>query len=608
MAVKRFFFILFLSLFSITAYTQNKSSDTQLAYQYYRNNDFEKASVLYQKLYEKNKSSVYYRYYVNCLIGLQDYELAEKVIKKQLKKKRNKLPYYIELGSLYKLQNKLSKAKDRYDYVIKKLPANENQISVVASKFIVKREYDYAEKAYLKGKKLLNDKDLFNFELANLYYYQRNFAKMIEQYLNMLSISEMYLQTVQNRLQSAVYGDVDNSLRALLKTALIKRIQKQADKTVFNELLIWLYIQEKDFENAMVQAKALDLRNNENGERLIALARLASSNENYDVAVSAYQYVVDKGVNFGYFLIAKKEQVEVIYKKLTNKNNFNQDDLISLENNFINTIFVLGENDEAIELSIKLAHLQAFYLNESEKAIKTLGNSLKIKRANSRLLAKCKLELADVYLYSGDMWNSTLIYAQVERSNKNNPIGYEAKFRKSKLAYYLGNFKWAQAQLDVLKASTSKLIANDACQLSLLISDNSEEDTVNASLEMYSRADLLFFRNKDSLALLTLDSILMQFPTNSIIDDVIFKKATIYLKNKQYNKAAKNFKKIVDTYSYDVWADNALFNLAQIYDNHLQDKQKAQQLYKRVLTDYPGSIYVIQARKRFRSLRGDLLE
>ncbi|MCK5823221.1 MAG: tetratricopeptide repeat protein [Bacteroidales bacterium] len=605
---KRFFFILLFSLFGLLVFSQNQNSDTQLAYQYFRNNDFEKATVLYKKLFEQNKSSVYYRYYVNCLIGLQDYELAEKVIKKQLKKKRNKLPYYIELGSLYKLQNKPSKAKDRYDYVIKKLPVNENQISIIANKFIVKREYDYAEKVFLKGQKLLNDKDFFNFELANLYYYQRNYSKMIEQYLDMLSISEMYLQTVQNRLQSAVYGDVDNSLRALLKAALIKRIQKQADKTVFNELLIWLYIQDKDFENAMVQAKALDLRKNENGERLIALARLSNSNENYDVAVSAYQYVIDKGVNFGYYLIARKEQVEVLYKKLITENNFQYNDLLSLENNFINTIFILGENDKSVELSTKLAHLQAFYIDEFEKAIKTLNNSLKIKRADSRLLAKCKLELADVYLYSGDMWNATLTYAQVERSNKNNPIGYEAKFRKSKLAYYIGDFKWAQAQLDVLKASTSKLIANDACQLSLIISDNSDDDSVNTSLEMYARADLLVFRNKDSLALLTLDSIFIQFPTSSIIDDAIYKKATIYINNKQYIKAAENFKKIVNTYSYDVWADNSLFNLAKIYDNYLNDKEKAQKLYKRILTDYPGSIYVVQARKRFRLLRGDLLE
>lgn len=607
MTVKRFFFILFFSLFGITTYSQNLSSDTQLAYQYFRNNEFEKASVLYKKLFEQSKSHVYYRYYVDCLVKLKEYQLAEKTIKKQLKKKRSKLPYYIELGYVYKLENKNSKANDQFDYVVKKLPANESQISIIANKFLVKREYDYAEKVYFKGKKLLKDKDLFNFELANLYYYQRNYYKMIEQYLNMLSISEMYLQTVQNRLQSAVYGDVDNSLRDLLKAALIKRIQKQANKTVFNELLIWLYIQEKDFKNAMVQAKALDMRKKENGERLIALARLANSNDKYDVAVSSYQYVIDKGVNYGYYFIAKKEQVEVLYKELTKNNNFSYKDLLSLENNFINTIFLLGENDESVELSIKLAHLQAFYLNESPKAIKTLKSALKIRRADLRLLAKCKLELADVYLYSGDKWNATLIYAQVERLNRNNPIGYEAKFRKAKLAYYIGNFKWAQAQLDVLKASTSKLIANDACQLSLLINDNSN-DTINTALEMYAQADLLVFRNKDSLAVLTLDSIITTFPSNSIIDDAIYKKATIYLNNKQYLKAAENFKKVVDNYSYDVWADHALFNLAQIYDDNLNNKEKAQKLYKEILVNYPGSIYVIQARKRFRLLRGDLVE
>lgn len=36
-----------------------------------------------------------------------------------------------------------------------------------------------------------------------------------------------------------------------------------------------------------------------------------------------------------------------------------------------------------------------------------------------------------------------------------------------KLAYYRGDFKYAQGLLDVLKAATSELVANDAMQLSV---------------------------------------------------------------------------------------------------------------------------------------------
>ena len=67
-----------------------------------------------------------------------------------------------------------------------------------------------------------------------------------------------------------------------------------------------------------------------------------------------------------------------------------------------------------------------------------------------------------------------------------------------------------RGQLDILKAATSKLIANDAMELSLLISDNIEEDSLTTPLQMYARADLLEFRNLDNDALAVLDSVIAE--------------------------------------------------------------------------------------------------
>jgi len=199
------------------------------------------------------------------------------------------------------------------------------------------------------------------------------------------------------------------------------------------------------------------------------------------------------------------------------------------------------------------------------------------------------------------------LYSQVEKSFKNEPLGHLAKFKNAKLSYYIGEFEWAKAQLDVLKAATSKLIANDAMDLSLLISNNIEEDSNTVALSMYSKADLLEMRNHDKEALTVLDSIQLLFPYHPINNYVLFKKAQISAKNGRFEDAAAYYTTIVEKYPEDLLADDALFNVAQLYENQLNNKNKAMQLYEDLLTKYPGSLFAVEARKHFRTLRNDVL-
>ena len=95
-----------------------------------------------------------------------------------------------------------------------------------------------------------------------------------------------------------------------------------------------------------------------------------------------------------------------------------------------------------------------------------------------------------------------MYYSQVEKDFKHEVIGQEAKFKKIKIDYYTGKFNWAQAQLNILKQSTSKLIANNAMELSLLISDNLNLDTTQLTLQIYANAELLIFQNKYNFGIL----------------------------------------------------------------------------------------------------------
>lgn len=588
-----------LFLFVPVMFSQN--SDSQLASQYFKDKEYDKASELYKKLFEKNKSQVYFSYYLRCLTELKDFETAEKEIKRQLRGRNKNITYYVEWGYLFKLQNKKEKSVEKYKKAIENMRSQRYEVIKLANAFLNKREYDFAEKTYIEGRKKIKEYN-FRFEIANVYAMSRNYNKMIDEYLSILDEDKSQYETIQQRLQYYVTND-EEGIKDHLRKELLRRIQSSSN-IVYNEFLIWLYIQEKNFRGAFIQAKALDKRNNENGNRLIDLGQLAVSNKLYDVAIEVYQYVIDKGKDSKHYVKARYGLLNVIYEKVVSSAIINEEEIEKLEQSYLTTIEEFGKAKSIPQIR-QLAHLQAFYLDKSTEAIQLLQSALKLSRIAPDQLAECKIEYADILLLTGDVWEATLTYAQVEKQNANNPIGHKAKYKKALLAYYVGNFEWAQAQLDILKASTSKLIANDALDLSLLISDNTIMDSTETALRMFASAELLSLQHKDSLAMMTLDSILTEFTNHSLHDEVYFKKAMIEKNRKDYHKAIEYLDIIAQKYNYDILADDAVFLIADIYENIFNDKDKAMELYKKILMNYQGSIYVVEARKRFRTLRGD---
>jgi len=602
--MKRALLIVLFFISFVSAIAQNNS---KLALQYYREQDYEKASVLFKDLYSQTNSQYYFSYYIKCLTELKEYKEAEKIIKKQIKKDKKNLSFYVELGYLYKTQGNEESATKQFETAIKKLSKNRNSISTLANAFISKRLYTWAEKTYIKGKKLLNGVYTYNYELANVYFYQRDYDKMINEYLSLLEKSPAYLSSVQNRLQSLVYNSKDEELNEILRKNLIVKIQQNPNNDIFQELLIWFYIQRKDFESAFIQTRAIDKRNKEEGERLLKLAQLSTSNKDYKTAVDCYDYIINLRKQSIYYSVAKPKLAEVLYLKI-NDSNPTKDEILKLKAIFLEIIGELGKNKSTFKTIINLAQVEAYNLNNFDTAISYINDAIKIRAIVKKEKDEAKLILGDIYLLKGESWNSTLIYAQVEQENRDNPIGNNARFKKAKLAYYTGEFVWAQAQLDVLKASTSKLIANDAFELSALISDNIESDSTGEQLRMYSRADFLIYAKKDSLAILTLDSIAQTFPTSTLIPNALYKTAEIDYHNKKYEKTISNLKEITEKYSFSTLFDDALFFWAETEYYKMKNTEKAMELYKRILTESKGSYFTSEARKQYRILRGDFKE
>jgi len=579
--------------------------DEQLAIQFFQDREFEKAAEIYARLYQKSPTQFYYSYLLYCYVENRDWDKAEKLVKNARKSDPDAPKFLVDQGYIKFRQGDEEKAGKLYDEAVKKLQPNQQQIFDLANAFISKNENEYAIKTYQKGRQLLNNAYPFGFEMAAVYERIGDFKNELAEYYNLLDFNKSYLPTVQDRLQSILANDPDNAKNEIFRKSLLEKAQKEPDKTCFSELLWWYSVQQKDFGLALLQAKSLDRRLKEDGGRVMQLAQLCVSNQEYDVAIEGYKYVMSKGPSCPNYDESKSEYLNTRYYKAVSIPDPGEKLLSELEKEFNTEIAAAGENHSSIKLMKNLAHLQAFYLGRTDDAINMLDRAIGLNDISQQVQAECKLELADILLFTNNVWDATLTYQQVYKDFKNDAIGQEAKFRNAKLSFYIGEFKWANAQLDVLRAATSKLIANDAMALSLLISENLDPDSNTVALGLYAKADLQEYRNQDEKALQTLDSIPILFKDHPIFEHVLYKQAVIRMKQGRYTDADTLLGTIVAKYPEQILADLALYTRGKIYEERLGMKDKAMQYYEELLKDYPGSIYVVEARKRYRTLRGD---
>ena len=598
--------IAILFLFSTNLYAQRKQSESELANQYASTGECDKAIVYFEKYFDEDPLGAYPGY-IKCLMQLKEYAKAEKIIKKQTKRFSTEPAYKLDLANLYEVQRETEKSKKIVSDLIKNIIPDVNAVNLLGNTFMQRQQYENAANTYLQGRKVLRGAYPFSFELAEVYAQQNKMPEMIEEYMNLVEYNPGYIANVQTILQNKIGNDLTGSLSDLLRTALLRKIQKNTQTTEFSELLYWLFLQEKDFDSALIQAKALDKRLNENGQRTLSLGRLCVSNMDYSTAEKCFQYIVDKGASNPNYVTAKMELINAVNLKITTSNTYTAADLSKLDHDYQTAINELGKNANTAPLIRGYAHLKAFYIHQTDSAIALLQETINLPNISAPFRADCKLELADIDVFIGDVWEAALLYGQVDKEFKNDVLGREAKFRNARLSYYLGEFEWAKDQLGVLKSATSQLISNDALSLGLLISDNTnmDDDTTYTAMLMYSRGDLLAYQNKDSLSLITLDSILSKFPNHTLTDEVWFKKAQISTKQGKFEAAIPFLQDVIEKYPTDILADDALFQLADIYQNKLNNKDKAKELYESLLTKYPGSLFAVDARKRFRTLRGD---
>lgn len=599
--MKQIYIIVLCCLASLLCRAQQNVDDA-LAYQYYQQGQYQEAAVLLEKLFNRTKSDSYFELYLNSLLKLKKFDEAEKILKKLIRQEAKNLQYSIALARIYQEKGQTEVANKMYLQAINNLPQDEFKIREVANYFYNFLNYDLAIATFLQGRKVLNNSKLFSYEVLSIYRFKKDKNMLIQEYINVLPEMPQMLPQAESVLASVFESNADYQV---LQGALLKKIQKEPETEVYTQLLIWQYLQQQEYEMALRQLIAQDKRLKDDGGILFNTANTFLANQAYAPAIKAFEYLVTKGKENQFYLPAKIALINTRYE-LVIAGKYHQKAITDLAAEYQNILDVYGKTPQTIFALKKWSNLQAYYLKDLDKAEKGLETALKVPGIAPSEIGQIKLDLGDIYILTQQPWEAILVYEQVAKDFENQAIGNEARYRTAKLSFYQGNFAYAKSQADILKVATSQLIANDALNLSLLISDNIQSKVDSNALKMYADAEMLQFRNLPAKALVKLDSIAIAFPGNGLADAILMTKSKIYLKINEVDLAIAALKAIIEKQnSNSIWTDDALFTLADIYEKNGNDIEQAKVLYQKLINEYPGSMFSTEARKRFRKLRGD---
>lgn len=597
--------VIVLFLFS-QSYAQAQTDMLNTARMYVLSEKYKEAEKLYKKLYTENPTSKeVYNEYLDMLIKSEQYDDAEKLVGWQLKIKPNNPVLTIDLGRIYDAKGKSKKAKTYYEEAVMGLNGEDLLTQQVANKFLDMSMDDYALKTYERARDMLRNNYLYSGPLARLYAKKGDIEQAV---YTLLEASKGFYSGGTDEVKATLLeflGD-DRKKQVRAQKALLKKINEQPDNIIYSDILVWLYTQKDDWEGALIQVEALDLRYKNEGDRLLNFARYAVKEKQYTYALEAYDLVLDKGPSYQYYKEVQNELLRVKFTILQQQPKFTQEEVSKLVAAY-DTFLTHNTQYYAQSTATEYAKLLAQYADDAPKAIEVLQRSLNHTNTTKYFKGNVKLQLGDYNILIGEVWEASLLYSQVDKSFKEDALGEEARFRNAKLSYYLGDFDWAQTQLDVLKASTSELIANDALFLSVQLTENTTPDSNFVPMKRFAYADLLLFQNKDNEAVQLLDSIATTYPDHPLKDDILMQRAVIAKKHRDYQKAISYYEQVFKEHGDDVLADDALYRMAALYEQELNDKDKAQKLYEELIIKYPGSTYTQEARKKVHDMQANVI-
>ncbi|WP_237267390.1 tetratricopeptide repeat protein [Tenacibaculum todarodis] len=567
-------------------------SDYPLAENYYRNNEYEKALQIYQKLVDKSPyNTTYIQRLVDCYQELNRFSSVDSLLTLKQKKNKKLTFYNVLLGYNYERQQQPEKAIKLYKKAIKSIDKNANYGTTIANLLKNYNQLDLAIEAYNATAKK-RPKSSYGFQIAQIYGEKGDFPKMFESYIDLVDKIPSRLKTVKRYTAQYITDDSESEINIAFKKALLRKSASNP-KAIWNSLLSWLFVQQKEYNKALIQEKALYARDADELASIVNLGEIAFFNNDFETAQKSFEFILDK-TNYP----DEKVNAHLYLLKIAIKQ-----EVPKIEDKFETVFSEFGKNENTLPIQVEYANYVTFVKNEPENAQEILEEAMSYAKSKFQQ-ARIKLKLGDVLVFTGKFNQALIYYTQIQSKLKSHPLAQQARFKVAQTSYFKGDFAWAKAQLKVLKGSATQLIANDAVALFLTISDNEPKDSIPSGLKQIAQSDLFSFQNKNAEALAVLEEVFVDFGGQPIEYEALFKKGKLLVKLKKYDEAILTFAEVVANDAEGIYNDDVYYEVAELF-NKLNKPEKAQEYYQKIIFEHPSSIYLVDARKKFRKLRGD---
>ncbi|WP_292890638.1 tetratricopeptide repeat protein [Nonlabens sp.] len=589
----RTLFLVAAVLFGFMGFAQ----DVKLAENYMDQGEYTKALKIYQKIYELNKRnprSVFAL--IEVYQQLERYKSVDSLIDIAQKTAPRDELFSIERGYNATLQGKDSVANRYYQKAITAIDSLPQLTYQIADRFEQRNELDRAIAAYEKGM-ALDDRLNYNYQLARLYGEKGDLEKMFDTNIKMIEQNAVYRSRAQALFAQYVTDDAANEGNQILRKVLLLRLREHPDPT-YNQLLSWLFVQQKDFKKAFIQEKAIYRRDPTNMYNIQDLVETAIEEKDLEAAGEILEYMIEETQAISVKYTAQSLKIKLKAAAAT------AEAYEQIKQDYEHLLIYYGRGKETFRLQLDYANFLAFKINQPQEAIDLLV-ALEKTSLSKFQKADVKMVLADILVLQEQFNRALIYYSQIQNDLPNDLRSQESQFKVARTSYFQGDFSWSLTQLKVLRSAASKLIANDAMQLSLTIADHSIEDTTFVALKAFAKAELKHYQNKRAEAITLYDQLLLNHKGDPIEDEALLNQAQLYEVEGRFEKARGNYQLIIDNYADGILADDAYYLLGLLYQQQLENPQKAKDLFEKIIFNHADSIHFVDARRRYRRLRGD---
>jgi len=588
-------YIIFLLLSSQCLFAQKNDIDIKAQY-YFDKGEYEQAIPLYEELIIHSESNqIIYQKLLQSYIKISQFDKANDFVNSMILKFPYRASYLVDLGYLHKKKGDNTEKIKKYNEALSRIKEKPNQAYSVSNRFQIYLETKWALDAY-KIAEIVNPKMNFAIQKANLYGELGDVDSMLINYFVIVEKQPSLKSSIKRYLQSFLKQNPSQEIGDKVKNILLVKIQ-ETNKPAFSELLLWYFADNRKYNSALVQAKALYKRNYTGLSTIQFLGQDALKNKQFDNAEKCFLFICSQDTIGLHFFKAKQCILELQKNKLHNK--LKDDQIIAEYKRAINKKTI---NEEHFNLIISYAKFIAFEKNKPALALDILEKETASYSKYNNIIARKFLLEGDIYLLLQEFTKSFLAYQKAETWTKDQFVSDEAKFKSVKVSFYKGDFKWALDQSKVLKKSVSKLYANNSAELLFFLQSSYNSDSSDVPIKLYAKADLLKLQGQTDSAYAYFKQIIKSFPSHYLIPLSLYSQSEILIEKLAYNSAIETLKTLYLKYPNNNLAPFALLRLSEVYLQKLNSKKEAREWLKELLLKFPDSPLAQEARELYKQI------